>query len=172
MLASANLAGNVTHLRSTMISGLRHMPVQFAAQRAAAQCQVRRCERRVLRLVSSEIMSHRVERVGRTEPAFIAALGDTDALSPTVFPEPGAVGRLLTSRHQLFRQPAAMRGPLCGAPVRAAGRTGRPTAQRARRAFKSPRAPRSRIHRWPRVARCDSRTARGGRAGAPNCPRR
>jgi len=38
--------------------------------------------------MSSEIMFHRVERVGRAEPAFIAALSDTDALSPTVLPEP------------------------------------------------------------------------------------
>ncbi len=49
--------------------------------------------------MSSEITFHRVERVGRAEPAFIAALSDTDALSPTAFPNPEQLGDY--SRHAI-----------------------------------------------------------------------
>jgi len=36
VLATASLAGEITRVRSTMIPGVRHMPVQFAAQASAA----------------------------------------------------------------------------------------------------------------------------------------
>ena len=36
LLACASLAGDVTHVRSTMIPGVRHMPGQFAAETATA----------------------------------------------------------------------------------------------------------------------------------------
>jgi hypothetical protein len=36
VLASASLAGNMTRVRSTMVPGVRHLPIQFAAETATA----------------------------------------------------------------------------------------------------------------------------------------